>query len=334
MCESAKNNRIPPLGTFRFSRLSCKTNWDCVVMARGSRKAAAASSRRRTTTGKLSRDQSGLKSKTAREPSAALDAESRSPLTDDTSASLTGVLEEGNIYFVYRPKVQKLQGASNINDVQRLYLVLVPKDKHVYRDIVVGRKRLPEIKSHQAFWAFCEVVGDQKDILHQLEGEEYDTKTRGKRHLPDARAVAEGKYQIVKKDERKSYLTYEVDDPEELGELQDEFNICRKASYVINVKNPEAGQPSWAGLDTGQKATYPNELRSRFRQQRYAALEPEFLDYVGCEMIMIGAREGEDIPDEILDEPETKTASSNLQKEAPIKQDLPSVKTEHMEVSS
>jgi hypothetical protein len=52
------------------------------------------------------------------------------------------VLESGDIYFAYRPKIDK-QAARSIDDVQRLYMILHPRGKRSYRLIIVGEKRLP-----------------------------------------------------------------------------------------------------------------------------------------------------------------------------------------------
>lgn len=214
---------------------------------------------------------------------------------ESTGGNAVNVLEQGNIYFLYRPKVQRTEGSKSIDDVQRLYMILVPADRHIFRCIVIGRKRLPDVESHQAFWAFCEVIGNRKDMESHLREESYDTATRGKRILPGARPAAEGKYRLVDRANGRVYLDYELNLPEDLGPVQDEFNIEKAASYVMNIKNPEAGQPSWAGLQPEQKAMYPKGMMQKFHGGRYARAEPIFLDYQGCELMMIGARgeEGE-----------------------------------------
>ena len=53
-------------------------------------------------------------------------------------------VEKGDIYFFYRPKVNTPR-VENIEDVQRLYLVLAPDDKDTARLFLVGKKRMPEI---------------------------------------------------------------------------------------------------------------------------------------------------------------------------------------------
>jgi hypothetical protein len=68
------------------------------------------------------------------------------------------ILEQGNIYFLYRPKVRPKgedEGekgeatAEDIDDVQNFYLVLKPQGGP-FRLINVGRKRLPDIEGHVA----------------------------------------------------------------------------------------------------------------------------------------------------------------------------------------
>jgi hypothetical protein len=59
------------------------------------------------------------------------------------------VLEEGNIYFMYRPRVNE-GDVQSIKDVQRFYLVLSPKGKKRYRLMVMLKKQLPDIKKRRA----------------------------------------------------------------------------------------------------------------------------------------------------------------------------------------
>src|SRR5260370_35135387 len=54
------------------------------------------------------------------------------------------LLERGNIYFAYRPRVQA-QTAHGFDDVQRFYVVLSPRGKASYRLIVIGQKKLPAV---------------------------------------------------------------------------------------------------------------------------------------------------------------------------------------------
>jgi len=48
--------------------------------------------------------------------------------------------------------------ASGLRDVQRSYMVLHPRGRSVWRLIVIPRKRLPEVGSHEREWAFVDTV--------------------------------------------------------------------------------------------------------------------------------------------------------------------------------
>jgi hypothetical protein len=49
------------------------------------------------------------------------------------------VLERGNIYFIYRPRVEETSTAA-IEDVQRFFVILSPHGQERHRLIVIGRK--------------------------------------------------------------------------------------------------------------------------------------------------------------------------------------------------
>ncbi|MDX1654792.1 MAG: hypothetical protein R3310_06230 [Candidatus Competibacteraceae bacterium] len=59
-------------------------------------------------------------------------------MAEDTSE----ILERGNIYFIYRPKVTEPDqdtAAEDLDDVQRSYLVLAPHGRQLYRLISSSR---------------------------------------------------------------------------------------------------------------------------------------------------------------------------------------------------
>ena len=62
------------------------------------------------------------------------------------------VLERGNIYFIYRPRVEKTS-VSGLEDIQRFFMILSPHNNEQHRLIVIGRKKLPEIEDrHERNW--------------------------------------------------------------------------------------------------------------------------------------------------------------------------------------
>lgn len=87
-----------------------------------------------------------------------------------------------------------------------------------------------------------------------------------------------------------THLAYELELPTQPGLVQQSLNIVPEASYIINVKNPEAPAPSGLGLDESRQANYPPKLRELFGGRRFIDLDPpDFLDYEGCELLLIGA---------------------------------------------
>jgi len=164
---------------------------------------------------------------------------------------MTDVLERGNIYFVYRPKVEHTTVAG-LEDVQRFFVILSPFGKACYRLLVIGRKRLPAISAEQERnWAFVQKVSSKaEDVEDELDRLTYSTATRGERHLSPARPAGEGVYAIARHDDH-THLAFALELPERPGEVQEELNIPPEGSYIITVKNPTldlGGRPAWCGF--------------------------------------------------------------------------------------
>ena len=89
------------------------------------------------------------------------------------------VLERGNIYFVYRPKVEHTS-AAGLEDIQRFFIILNPFNKQRYRLIVIGRKKLPAITGdRERNWGFVQKVSKEpEDIEDELDRLTYSTDPR------------------------------------------------------------------------------------------------------------------------------------------------------------
>jgi hypothetical protein len=82
--------------------------------------------------------------------------------------------------------------------------------------------------------------------------------------------------------------------PKELGPVQKAFNIAEEGSFIISVKNPDVlskkSTGESAGLQEKQKATLPTNLKQKFADKRWIAVNPpEFLDYDHAEILFIAA---------------------------------------------
>jgi hypothetical protein len=203
---------------------------------------------------------------------------------------MSEILEDGDLFFFYRPRVgtERVEG---LDDVQRFFLIMRPDGTDRYRLVTVGRKRLPDPRTHEREWAFVARVGGPEQLQEELERRAYETRTRGERLEPEARPVGEARYAIVDHDGH-THLAYVLELPSPPGEAQRQFRIEHQASYVVAVRNPSAPAPPGAGLDERQRAAFPPELLERFRGRRFISVDPpDFLDYEGAELVLIGASE-------------------------------------------
>jgi hypothetical protein len=154
------------------------------------------------------------------------------------------VLEQGNIAFAYRQKVD-VDVVRDFDDVQRLFMVLQPEQSK-YRLVVIGRKKLPEPGPYQRFWGVVESVSeDAQSIKNQFAASTYETKTRGTRHQKEARFIAAGAYAIYLHDDH-SHLNFNVDkfrrkrrDEDEERKVEFQFHIPDYGEYIVTAKNYE-----------------------------------------------------------------------------------------------
>ncbi|KAL2243093.1 uncharacterized protein LOC105157942 isoform X1 [Sesamum indicum] len=267
------------------------------------------------------------------------------------------IQERGDIFFFYRPKVDK-EEARGAKDVQRFYLLLRPysaqtdvqekqdpnsgkegakrrrlahhdetnytheheheqggghgshpvnfKKQPLLRFIVMGRKSLPDpSKKTRPYWGFVEMVTTEiEHVKAALRGEEYETATKGHRHLPDSRAVGEGIYRILKHNPGSSsmhtHLVYKLEFPPEgeEEEPQKALNIARQASFLLQIKNPDQRAAQFRGLEKKRKAAFPAHLQGLFGHRLYHPADPpDLLNYEGCEFLLISA--SDDIEQEL-----------------------------------
>lgn len=156
-----------------------------------------------------------------------------------------------------------------MNDVARSFIVLRPlptgaalgegpiKDDKNCRLIAMPKKNLPK-STHDRFMGFVEKTGVDVNTLRDsfISSAEYETKTKGTRETPAATPVAEGVYAITSTP-RSSHLAYVLTIPSELDEVQKDFGLKNRGSFVVSSKNPKFPGPSSARLPKGPE--YPQE---------------------------------------------------------------------------
>ncbi len=204
------------------------------------------------------------------------------------------ILEQGDIYFFYRPK-KGAEEVKGIEDVRRFFMVTAPEEGQLYRLFVIGKKSLPEVRKTEArgserYWARVGgIFKDANELTRELLSDEF-------RKGDAARPVGEGKYAIVKH-QNHTELAYVLELPKEPGEAQQELGIEKEASYVISVINPKI--PKSSNLPTTEEPPqYPQEVLNQFNEnENFVSLgrDTKFIDYQSAQIILIGAREGKDV---------------------------------------
>src|SRR5215204_1111561 len=240
------------------------------------------------------------------------------------------ILEQGDIFFFYRPKVSSNE-IKSIDDVRRFYMVLCPEDeqkiidntnndtntkkKKVYRLFIIGKKSLPEIRKTEArsserFWA--QVGGifyDSKKLGEDLTAEEF-------RKGDAARPVGEGKYAIIEH-QNHTELAFILEMPQEIGEAQKELGIQKEAIYIITVINPHKPVPEGYTTAEAERPKYPKDVQNYLTKTegKFIPLSQNLtlINYQNAQIILIGAREGKDvIKQEIGLDIETEEGKENL----------------------
>jgi len=204
------------------------------------------------------------------------------------------VLERGDVFFLYRPNEDRYE-PGGLLDIRRFYMVLHPQGQERFRLIAVGKKKLPGIdESAQRHWGFVDGVFRTPEELRKVAaGIPLLIGSRGE----NLRPAGEGVYALVLHGNH-THLAYVLELPLLPGEVQAAFNIKSEGRFVIAVKNPEATSPPGVGLEVGFQAEFPEELKARFGDRRWVSVDPpDFLNYEGTELVLIGGRDdlGEDL---------------------------------------
>lgn len=209
-------------------------------------------------------------------------------------AAMTQTNETGEIHFFYRSKID-VEEPSDADDLQRMYLALVPDDRKRARLFIVGRKLMPEIipgesDPSERHWLLLSEVGAPSEIGKALRPVHYETKTRGERQTPQAIPVGSGRYVIASRED-SSQIAYRLSAPETIGEAQMALNIQDEARYVIAVRNPSVKVPGFPDASPD----YPKDLSEKFADERWIDVsDSRLLDYEDAQLVLIGAEEEAD----------------------------------------
>ena len=228
------------------------------------------------------------------------------------------IVEHGDIFFFYRPKVGT-EEVKDIENVQRFYMVTSPDNSNTNRIFLIGQKQLPEISegrssSEERNWALnIATSSDPEEIRKEFLPAEYETETRGTRRIGAAVPVGEGKYSIVEH-EGHTELACILEIPEVPGSSQKEFQIKKEASYILSVKNPDIQTQGYSAF-LERKPSYPSSLKQKFGDRRWINVDdPDLLNYENTQLLLIGARK-KDVEEELginIDEEKESARTAEL----------------------
>lgn len=210
-----------------------------------------------------------------------------------TESNAPVIMEKGQVYFFYRPKVN-LHTVKDLDDVQRFYIILRPtthSEGSMLRLLYIGKKKLPDVGSHQKFWGQVEKVStNMDDIRNLLRGYAYETKEHERHSVEIARPLAEGCYVLIEH-HKNAHLAYVLELPEEPHEAQHVFNVNKEGSFVLSIKNPEAESTSdlVPNRSEADKPKYTEEQMEEFEGKRWQKPHLDLLNKDHAEVLLIGA---------------------------------------------
>lgn len=210
-------------------------------------------------------------------------------------------VETGEIHFFYRTamEVEQPQGP---DDLQRVFMALVPDGEGRARLFLIGRKRLPEIVEDEAGpdarnWMLLTEVGPIEAVGKALHPVRYKTETRGTRETAEAIPAGSGRYAIVQREDA-TQLAYRLSVPSNPGAAQKALRIHSAARFVIAVRNPDIDVPGFPDA----KPDYPADLQRAFAEERWIDIsDARLLDYENAQLVLIGAAHDLDPLDADLD---------------------------------
>ncbi|MFP4044869.1 MAG: DUF2795 domain-containing protein [Rhodosalinus sp.] len=204
---------------------------------------------------------------------------------------MTNTVESGEIHFFYRTRLGVRQ-PSGREDLERVFLALVPDDGKRARLFVIGRKHLPRILPGESdpserHWLLLSMVDAPEAVGKALHPVRYDTETRGERQTSEAVPAGAGRYAIVSGDDA-SQLVYRLVAPRRPGPAQEALGIRQEARYVIAVRNPTVEVPGFPE----EKPAYPEDIAGQFADERWIDVsDPRLLEYENAQLVLIGAHE-------------------------------------------
>lgn len=189
------------------------------------------------------------------------------------------VLERGDIFFFYRPKILQPQ-VRGLEDIAEFRILLHPLNRNLYRDLSASLKEVLEYAGQpmERWLTVHKVDSVLKEIMDAF---------RGRPPLQPAVPCGEGVYALVRHREH-THLAYALELPGEPGEAQKALGIEKEGNPILSVRNPLERRDDPAISPQLELPSYPPELASLLGDRRFYPADPAtFLDYEGTELLWI-----------------------------------------------
>ncbi|KAL3482441.1 hypothetical protein BJX99DRAFT_2414 [Aspergillus californicus] len=216
----------------------------------------------------------------------------------------SNIMEKGLIYFFYRGRVN-VQEPNSFQDVARSFFVLRPTPLGAAlgreqgaadtgakcRLLMLPKKKYPR-SGKERDMGFVEKSGISIKQLQEsfIAGGSYETSTRGTQDVPEAKPYAEGVYALIST-KRATHIVYHITLPEKSGEIQEDFGLSERGSWLLQSKNPKFPGPPSARLP--KEPEFPESVQAKFRDLRWIPTEPDLLDFPNAQFLMVGSATGE-----------------------------------------
>jgi len=223
-------------------------------------------------------------------PAPALGA--RTPTLEEASFL---VVESGKIRFFVRVRAD-IDVPTSLDDVQRFYFTIAPRNRGLVRRISVEGKTLPDARARGRHRARVDRVRSEAEIFSDSSFQRHEDRAHGAAKAKGVMELelASGTYAIATHRDH-AHLLYDVE--AERGavsqSLVQHLRIMRHASYIAAMLHrPEAKahaherQPS--DVVSAEPTLYETELFGPVTKRRFTSLESGLLDKEGTELVLMG----------------------------------------------
>ncbi|UJR29936.1 hypothetical protein I4U23_017483 [Adineta vaga] len=231
-------------------------------------------------------------------------------------------IEIGSTMFIYERTSGSDAAATPYNDadINSFYILFIrngnesvknDSDDAKKRLMKIIQKRLPDVN-----YKFCWMLAKScKNNIKNIQ-KEHD----GNFIIKTDNIIGHGRYLLQNDESYRTTITYDLESPDEIGFLQNQFNITKQNSFYIMALNP------LITMSSSHYIKFPENIQKIFKPSyQWAAGHTDIMDIEGYEMLLINhtvvhvqqlldkleSETIEKIDSGESDEPDSKTTTKN-----------------------